>query len=348
FFELFFEDAVTAAPILEVTLTARQKGTENEAPMCGVPHHALDIYLAKLIRAGLKVAICDQVEDPSQAKGLVRREVTRVVTPGTVSDPGLLDHVQSNYLAAVAWEGSGGAGSFLDISTGSFVIRRWRSSEQALDDLEILRPQELLHLEESLPPEILAWIEGREVCSTSVPLDGWPSKSEAAELLQSRLGTTTLKGYGLDDREPALQAAGAALRYAQETQQSDLSHIGELQVVDGSSSMTLDSVTVTNLEIFENQRDGKKRGSLLWILDRTRSPGGGRRLKEWLQQPLTDPERSRENCRSRGFGEPYGAGSRGAQEHSSNRSANCGGVAGDGFKPFARNRRDRSRVRSRR
>jgi len=294
FFELFFEDAVTAAPILEVTLTARQKGTESEAPMCGVPHHALDIYLAKLIRSGLKVAICDQVEDPAQAKGLVKREVTRIVTPGTVSDPGLLDHAQTNYLAAVAWQESAGAGSFLDISTGRFLIRRWSSTEQALDDLAILRPQELLYLEGSLPPEILDWVEAREICSTAVPLDGWPSGSEAAALLQRRLGTITLKGYGLDDGEPALRSAGAALRYAQETQQSDLSHIGELQVVDTSSSMTLDSVTVANLEIFENQRDGKKRGSLLWILDRTCTAGGGRRLEEWLQQPLTDPETIRE------------------------------------------------------
>ena len=129
FFEMFFDDALKAAPILEVQLTARQRGSDSEAPMCGVPHHALDTYLAKLLAAGLRVAICDQVEDPAKAKGLVRREVTRVVTPGTLSDPDLLDSKEENLLAAIAWEGeTGGAGAFLDVSTGRFFVRRWRTA----------------------------------------------------------------------------------------------------------------------------------------------------------------------------------------------------------------------------
>src|SRR5436853_5822512 len=133
FYEMFFEDARAAAPILEVQLTARHKGTESEVPMCGVPHHALEGYLAKLLAAGLKVAICDQVEDPAHAKGLVKREVTRVVTPGTLSDPGLLDGKEENLLAALVWEGDfrdkPGSGAFLDLSTGTFYVRRWKGTE---------------------------------------------------------------------------------------------------------------------------------------------------------------------------------------------------------------------------
>ena len=144
FFEMFFDDARQAAPILEVQLTARQKGTENETAMCGVPHHALETYLAKLLGAGLKVAICDQVEDPAQAKGLVKREVTRVVTPGTLSDPGLLEGKEENFLAALVWEREEGAGAFLDLSTGSFFVRRWRSPEEAVEDLALMRPREVL------------------------------------------------------------------------------------------------------------------------------------------------------------------------------------------------------------
>ena len=136
FFEMFFDDALKAAPILEVQLTARNRGSDSEAPMCGIPHHALDVYLAKLLAAGLRVAICDQVEDPAKAKGLVRREVIRVVTPGTLSDPGLLDSKEDNLLAAIAWKGErsapsehreAGAGAFLDVSTGDFFVRRWVS-----------------------------------------------------------------------------------------------------------------------------------------------------------------------------------------------------------------------------
>ncbi len=293
FYELFFEDAIEAAPILEVTLTARQKGTDNEAPMCGVPHHALGTYLAKLIRAGLKVAICDQVEDPAEAKGLVKREVTRVITPGTISDPNLLDSVKANYLASLTWNGETGAGAFLDISTGSFVIRRWERPEQAIDDFSILRPREIVHKEGDLPAAILEWLTSQEICLSPSPDDVWLEPQDAAKVLEDQLGASTLKGYGLEEREPAVQAAGIALRYAQETQQSPLAHIQELRVAERSSTLVLDSVTVSNLEIFESQRDGKKHGSLLWVLDRTSTPGGGRLLKAWLQHPLTDPEKIR-------------------------------------------------------
>ncbi|HEX2164134.1 MAG TPA: DNA mismatch repair protein MutS, partial [Thermoanaerobaculia bacterium] len=171
FYEMFYDDAERAAPILEVQLTARNRGGENEAPMCGVPYHALDGYLGKLLAAGLKVAVCDQVEDAAQAKGLVKREVTRVVTPGTVSEPELLDGKEENLLAGVVWDGDGGgAGAFLDVSTGQFFVRRWRSAGEGVDDLETLRPREVLYDDDGLPAEVGAWIERRAPCHSS--LDG--------------------------------------------------------------------------------------------------------------------------------------------------------------------------------
>src|SRR3954465_8685122 len=174
FYEMFFEDARAAAPILEVQLTARHKGTESEVPMCGVPHHALEGYLAKLLGAGLRVAICDQVEDPAQAKGLVKREVTRVVTPGTVSDPGLLDGKEESFLAGLVWDRESGAGAFLDLSTGTFFVRRWRTPEEAVEDLALLRPGVVpFHAErgeEGSPMEIPAWPGGECPCRT--PLAG--------------------------------------------------------------------------------------------------------------------------------------------------------------------------------
>lgn len=289
FFELFFEDAERAAPILEVTLTARQRGTESEAPMCGVPHHALSAYLGKLLRAGLKVAICDQVEDPAEAKGLVKREVTRVITPGTVSDPDLLRGAEANYLASIYWNGDQGAGAFLDVSTGSFLVRRWRGLEEALDDLSLLAPPEVLHPDGALPEAIADWLRAREICCTPESLADWPDPERAADLLQRQLGTATLKGFDLVPGEPAVQAAAAALQYSQRTQRSDLSHVRALRVSQAAGRMLLDSTTVANLEIFESLRNGSKKGSLLWVLDHTVSAPGGRMLRQWLQSPLREP-----------------------------------------------------------
>ncbi len=289
FYEMFFDDAERAAPILEVTLTARNRGKENEAPMCGVPHHALQMYMGKLLRAGLKVAICDQVEDPAKSKGLVKREVTRVITPGTISDPQLLDRAEANYLASVAWDDAGGGGAFLDISTGRFHVRRWTRLEESIDDLALLRPQEILHLASGIPQGLVDWVDAEGICRTPESEEDWPRPERAAELVCRQIGTSTLKGFGLEDQEPAVQAAAAALRYARETQQSDLSHVRELRVSEASDHLVLDATTVTNLEIFRNLRDGRHRGSLLGVLDHTVSPPGGRLIRHWLRRPLRDP-----------------------------------------------------------
>ncbi len=290
FYEAFFEDAVRAAPILEVTLTARHKGKESEAPMCGVPYHALDAYLGKLIRAGERVAICDQVEDPAEAKGLVKRRVTRVVTPGTVSDPDLLESREENLLAAVVWEGEGGAGAFLDVSTGAFHVRRWPGAEEAVEDLALSRPREVLAAAGALPPPLAGWIERQGVCLTPAGDDGGPDARRAREALERQFGTATLRGFGLDPGEPAVRAAALALRYAQETQQSDLGHVRELTLRDPGEGLALDPTTLANLEVFRNLRDGGARGTLVGVLDRTATAAGSRLLKAWLRRPLRDPE----------------------------------------------------------
>ncbi len=309
FYEMFFDDARRAAPILEVQLTARQKGTENETPMCGVPYHALETYLGKLIAAGLKVAICDQVEDPAQAKGLVKREVTRVVTPGTVSDPELLEGKEDNLLAALVWDGEAGGGAFLDLSTGSFFVRRWSSPEDGVEDLALLRPRELLfhgtHGLEGFPRAIVEWGEREVTCRTLLAEDRLFEPRRAGALLLRQFGTATLRGFGLEEGEPVVRAAAAALAYAQETQKSELSHVRGLAVQEARDRLILDASTLANLEIFRSQRGepgggARRRGTLLGVLDRSVTAPGGRTLREWLRRPLVDPQAIAERHRAVG------------------------------------------------
>jgi DNA mismatch repair protein MutS len=299
FYEMFFEDARQAAPLLEVQLTARHKGTGNETPMCGIPYHALESYLGKLIAAGLKVAICDQVEDPAQAKGLVKREVTRVVTPGTVSDPELLEGKEENFLAGLVWEKDQGGGAFLDLSTGTFFVRRWRTPEEAVEDLALLRPREVLFHGDAgsggFPPEIADWAERECPCRTPLAGDRLFEPRRAAELLLRQFGTGTLRGFGLEEGEPVVRAAAAALAYAQDTQKSTLSHVRGVAVREARDRLILDAATLANLEVFASQRAsqagaGRRRSTLLSVLDRTVTAPGGRALREWLRRPLVDPE----------------------------------------------------------
>lgn len=294
FFELFFDDAVRAAPILEVQLTARNRGSENEAPMCGVPHHSVESYIAKLLAAGLRVAICDQVENPAEAKGLVRREVTRIVTPGTISSPELLDGKEDNYLAAIVWEGERGAAAFLDVSTGAFFLRRFASVEEAVEQLATLAPREALFEEGTLPRAILDQLERECPCRTPLGHDRRFDPRRADELLARHFGAASLRGFGLEEGEPAVIAAAAALAYGRETQKNELSHVRELSVREPGDRLIVDATTLQNLEVFASQRasaagTGRKKATLLAVLDRTASPPGGRTLRDWLARPLSDP-----------------------------------------------------------
>ena len=299
FYELFFDDAKEAAPILEVQLTARQKGTPSEAPMCGVPHHAIESYIARLVEAGRRVAVCDQVEDPATAKGMVRREVTRIVTPGTLVEIGQLDADRHNYLACLVWEEdasgeSTGAGAFLDLSTGRLRVYRWTDAEDAGEDLRLLEPREVLAQASSLPAALREGLEGAAGIrltdlETALPGATETTAKAAAEALKRQFSVATLRGYGLKQGEPAVRAAAAALRYASTTQGADPQHVHVLEVEEGKASV-VDSTTLRNLEVLRNLRDGGRDSTVVAVLDRTRSAAGGRKLADWLREPLVDLE----------------------------------------------------------
>jgi DNA mismatch repair protein MutS len=287
FYETFFEDAEIAAPIFEVQLTARQRGTPSEAPMCGVPHHAVGGYVGKLLRAGYKVALCDQVEDPAQAKGLVRREVTRVVTPGTVSEPELLDSRQPNYLVTALWQGETGAAAFLDISTGRFVARRWPTPAAALEDLGRFQPREAL-TSDGVPPAVEEWLSRETACRTRLEAELLPPADAAADRLRRQLGVASLRAFGLDDGELAVQAAAAALTYAADAARSGLEHVRSIELRLDGDAMVLDETTLRNLEVFRTLREGRRRGSLVWAVDATVTAPGARLLQDWIGAPLRD------------------------------------------------------------
>ena len=288
FFELFFDDAIDAASLLDLTLTARQKGTESEAPMCGVPHHAIDGYVAKLLKLGRKVVLCDQVEDPAQAKGLVRREVTRILTPGTLSETELLESKEESFLAVVTWNGERGEAAFLDVSTGTFFVRRFAAVAEALAELEAVRPRELLADEASLPAELAEWARREVVCRTGLA-DRLESPAAAAERLQRRFGVDTLRGFGLDPDEPAVRAAAAALAYAEANQLAELAHVREIAVRETRDRLVLDGTTLANLEVFRRAGDGGAAGTLVELVDRSATAAGGRAVREWLRAPLREP-----------------------------------------------------------
>jgi DNA mismatch repair protein MutS len=286
FFETFYEDARVAAPIFEIQLTARQRGTPNEAPMCGVPHHAVGTYVGKLLRAGLKVAICDQVEDPKEAKGLVRREVTRVITPGTVSELQLLESREANYLLSVTWHGEEGAGAFLDVSTGTFFVRRWAAAADAVEDLGLYRPREVVAVAGQLPMALDEAIGARVACRSILEPELVESASAAADRLCRQFGVGTVRGLGLEPGELGVRAAAAALAYTSRAAHAALSHVTGIEVRIAGAQLALDETTISNLELFRSQREGRREGSLLSIVDRTATPAGARLLRRWLSEPL--------------------------------------------------------------
>ncbi len=287
FYELFFDDAQLAAKILGLTLTSRDKGSPNPVPMAGFPYHALESYLQKLIESGLRVAICDQVEDPKQAKGLVRREVTRIVTPGTLVDEGLLDPRKSNFLASV-WPDKHGLGlAWLELSTGRFVAAQIESASLA-DELARIAPAECLVPDQTLPPAILAALAEREGMLTS-SRPAWSfARTDCRRLLLAHFGTATFDGFDLDEASPGVTAAGALLQYVQETQKSALGHIVRLEPYRRGSSLLIDEATRRSLELTETLRTGAREGSLLSVIDETVTPMGARVLADRLANPLTD------------------------------------------------------------
>jgi DNA mismatch repair protein MutS len=287
FFELFYEDAVVAARALNITLTARGRNTAHEAPMCGIPHHALDSYVARLVRLGHKVAICDQVERPGRGRKLLRREVVRVITPGTLSDPQQLEERVPHHLAAVfPSEGRTGI-ALVDLSTGHFRVTETEPGARDLWDLlGRLSVREVIHPAGAAPPAP----PGEEAAVPLSPAPDWTFGRDAAtSTLTEHLGTSTLSGFGLDPLPQGVRAAGALLAYLRDTQKSSLRHIDRLSLLDSRDWVGLDEATRRNLEIVEPLRAGRREETLLGVMDETVTAPGGRLLRDWLLHPLRHP-----------------------------------------------------------
>ncbi|MCH2202603.1 MAG: DNA mismatch repair protein MutS [Fuerstiella sp.] len=290
FYELFYNDAEIASEVLGLTLTSRDRNSPNPVAMAGFPYHQLDNYLQKLIHAGFRVAICDQVEDPKKAKGLVRREVTRVVTPGTITEDELLDPRTSNFIACVAPSGTVLGLAWLELSTGRFLIS---DIEPALLQDELAR----IHAAECIIPEDEAG--STQECVAEQDLGGpvltsrpsWCfAHDETRRVLREHFGTNTLEGFDADEDSPAVTAAGALLEYIRETQRSALGHITRLETWRRHRFMIIDEATRRSLELTSTMRDGRREQSLLGVIDETKTPMGARLLADWLSNPLTDIE----------------------------------------------------------
>lgn len=288
FYEMFFEDAQTAARVLGLTLTSRDKGA-NPVPMAGVPHHSADGYIRRLIQAGHRVAVCEQMEDPRQAKGLVKRDVIRVITPGTLTEENLLEAKAPNYLAAVWPEGPLAGLAWLDLSTGAFFVED-APADKALDELARLGPAECVVAQSAVDNgSALVRALRQETSAMLTPRPDWTFDREGAEReLGEHFRVGTLAGFGCEGLGPAIAAAGAVLAYVQETQKTSLAHIRSLVPVREENYLLLDRCTRSSLELTRSLRDGGRGDTLLWVLDRTETPMGGRTLAEWIHAPLRD------------------------------------------------------------
>ena len=285
FFETFDEDAKTASKVLGITLTKRSNGAAEDVPLAGFPFHAIDTYLPKLVRAGYRVAVCEQVENPKFAKGIVKREVIEVVTPGVTLSDKLLDHKRNNYVMAICLKEEIAGISFCDISTGEFYTYEVEVN-QITPQIETINPSEILvqkHDKEKLT-EIVHKVN-RELRVTK--LDDWIFNFDyGKELLLMQFKTVNLKGFGIENLTAGIMAAGAVLNYLQETQKANLSHLNRISLYNPSDYMALDFSTKRNLEIIFSMHGGSREGSLIEIMDRTVTPMGGRLLKKWISAPL--------------------------------------------------------------
>ena len=287
FYEMFFEDAKLVSKELELTLTGRDCGLEERAPMCGVPYHAASGYVARLIDKGYKVAICEQLTDPALSKGLVERDVIRIVTPGTVVDPAQLDEKSSSYVLCVVFAGKSAQLAYADVSTGELVVHQLPDAEKTLrDELMRIRPHEIVtNSMEKLTPHLT-----ERVSCTQLPESAYAARS-AKQAVLNHFHIHSLSSLGLDERDKRFIAAGALLYYLNDTQRNTLCHITQLSIYQGENTMFLDRMTRRNLELTESLRFGERRGSLLWLLDKTHTAMGARLLRTWVESPMTDPRR---------------------------------------------------------
>jgi DNA mismatch repair protein MutS len=289
FYELFFDDAVKAAELLQITLTSRAKGLER-VPMCGVPYHAARRYIARLIEAGQKVAVCEQLEPPG-GKGIVKREVVRVITPGMVLDDEVLEARENNFLAALcpASDGETWGGALLDASTGEFQALLPGSLEAVLDEVTRASPKELLVAQGSEPTQVEELLRAfaRRPALAMLPADAFDDKRGKA-LLQTHFAVQNLEGFGLGAAGRSVGAAAAALRYLKETQKSAAGHVDRIALSTRGTALVIDESSRANLELFRTLKDNARAGSLLAVLDRSVTPLGARKLARWLGAPLAD------------------------------------------------------------
>ncbi|MES0447140.1 MAG: DNA mismatch repair protein MutS [Desulfobacterales bacterium] len=289
FYEMFFEDAEIASKILEITLTSRNKKDEFPIPMCGVPYRAVRGYIARLIDHGHKVAICDQIEDPALAKGLVKRDVVRVITPGMIFDNELLDEKSDNYVLAVARNNDTAGLSYLDISTGTFRVAESEDMNAVVDETLRISPSEVLFPESSKNDTffspIISALSGKSITFLQ---DRAFELNRGRERLVDQFRTLSLEGFGCEQLKAGVRAAGALIYYVQETQKQTIKHITGIETYSLINYLLVDDISCQNLELVKNIRTGTRKGTLLGIIDRTITAMGGRLLKRWIRYPLMD------------------------------------------------------------
>ncbi len=280
FYEMFFEDAITASKELEITLTGKSCGLEERAPMCGVPFHAVDTYLNRLIQKGYKVALCEQVEDASQTKGIVKREVVRIVTPGTNFNVQAIEGERNNYLMCIIYKNNKFGVSICDITTGEFLVTELNDTKSLLDEIQKFNPSEIICNNQYFDTTFLNDF-------ILFPLESsYYKEIRVNEILKSHFNTSTIEALGIDYLNEGILASGALLQYLYHTQKTSLHHIAHIKPYLSSSYMLLDSATRRNLELTETLREKQKKGSLLGVLDRTKTAMGARFLRQSIEQPL--------------------------------------------------------------
>ncbi|MBQ5926886.1 MAG: DNA mismatch repair protein MutS, partial [Clostridia bacterium] len=291
FYEMFFEDAIKVSGLLDLTLTARDCGNNERAPMCGVPFHAADTYIAKLVSLGEKVAICEQLTDPKESKGLVERDVVRVISAGTLTDDSMLDESKNNYIACVYKNGDVFTIAWTDITTGEFFVGEY-GVEDGIGQLVKLSVAEVIANDEA----IAVTKNCREIKHGQLPPFSsyvpWAFNVKHAEKnLLEQFKTLSLAAYNIAAKENCISAAGALLEYLKETQKRILENISTIKYVDQEEFLSVDSIAVRNLELIKNNADGKKYGSLLWLLDKTKTSMGARLLSRMVLSPLRSIEK---------------------------------------------------------
>jgi len=288
FYEMFFDDAIRASRELEITLTARNCGLDEKAPLCGVPYHSVDGYIKKLVDKGIKIAICEQMEDPALAKGLVKREVVRIITPGTITDPEMLDEGNYNYIAALTQSESRLAMAYCDITTGMLKTSAFSSVEKVIDELIKIEPSELILSDKhTLDPILIKTIDEMGIATTPF-LDHAFQPHAAMKLIERVMNVFSIESLGFSPSDVTLCATGGLLAYVEETAKVPLNHFRKVEIYHQSKYMVLDKFTRRNLELVETMRTKEKKGSLLWVLDKTSTAMGARRLRAWVEEPLLD------------------------------------------------------------